>query len=389
MSYPPQHTDAERALADAVCAFFQSQKAQRIDTPILHPAQLLSEVYGDAILARAMVVHPPGQTAHVLRPDFTVPIAQYHIDAHTTQPCPMRYTYAGKVFRAPPPENAHPNPQGRESYQAGFELLDGQSAVDDDAEVFSTLYKAVFECGKNSQYRRQHTHITTSDMGVLIDAVDALDTSRLRIDALLRHIWRPNRFKRLLNRFAEMPKTPFAPVPTDSTHIGTRSSDEIAQHFHAWQTDARDVPPLLPEIVRIVLDLLALQAPYHNAQKALLRMAMHAEQARALPFAEALHSAAKRLEHYQQKLAERGIDTKPLCFDVNYGSHMRMEYYNGFVFAITCKQKPNRVLALGGRYDALIRVLQMRTHTQARFVLAVGGIVRPREVLQLDRDLGL
>ena len=48
----------------------------------------------------------------------------------------------------------------------------------------------------------------TGDIGVLMAAVQGLHTTEARKQALMRHIWRPRRFRALLDRFAGR-----APVP--------------------------------------------------------------------------------------------------------------------------------------------------------------------------------
>ena len=60
-----------------------------------------------------------------------------------------------------------------------------------------------------------------------------------------------------------------------------------------------------------------------------------------------------------------------------------MEYYDGFVFGFYAEARPDLPpVATGGRYDALTRVLG-----QGRSIPAVGGVIRPAQVLAL-REAG-
>ena len=83
----------------------------------------------------------------------------------------------------------------------------------------------------------------TGDIGILMAAVRGLDTTPRRKAALLRHIWRPRRFRALLDRFAgraPMPQaraqlldrlasgTPEALIAAAGTFIGLRAPEDIA-----------------------------------------------------------------------------------------------------------------------------------------------------------------
>ena len=48
--------------------------------PILQPAETLLDLYGEDIRARAYVTHDPVLGEAMLRPDFTVPVVQMHMD---------------------------------------------------------------------------------------------------------------------------------------------------------------------------------------------------------------------------------------------------------------------------------------------------------------------
>lgn len=63
---------------------------------MLQSAELLLDLYGEDIRARAYVTSDALRGEQMLRPDFTVPVVQMHM-AHGADPA--RYTYAGEVFR--------------------------------------------------------------------------------------------------------------------------------------------------------------------------------------------------------------------------------------------------------------------------------------------------
>ncbi len=99
----------------------------------------------------------------------------------------------------------------------------------------------------------------TGDIGILMAAVRGLKTTQDRKDALLRHIWRPARFRSLMKRYgsADLPAAraallaaddPFAAAGPD---IGLRSWSEVAARIEALRADAKAAPIARDEIALI------------------------------------------------------------------------------------------------------------------------------------------
>ena len=85
-----------RSRAMALRDGFAAQGAVIVEPPVLQPAELLLDLYGEDIRGRAYVTSDALRGEQMLRPDFTVPVVQMHM-AHGAEPA--RYTYAGTVFR--------------------------------------------------------------------------------------------------------------------------------------------------------------------------------------------------------------------------------------------------------------------------------------------------
>ena len=183
---------AIRAEAARLYAAFLATGAAPVEADILLPADTLLDLYGEDIRARAYVTHDPLRGEMMLRPDFTVPVVQAHM-AHGADPA--RYAYMGEVFR----KQDHLGPRASEYLQVGFEVFDRAAPEAADAEVFALFA----ECLQGLRLRA-----VTGDIGILMAAVRGLDTTPRRKTALLRHIWRPKRFRALLDRFAGR-----APIP--------------------------------------------------------------------------------------------------------------------------------------------------------------------------------
>ncbi|NVK07344.1 MAG: ATP phosphoribosyltransferase regulatory subunit, partial [Marivivens sp.] len=82
------------AEARRIRALFEAQGAQIVETDILQPAETLLDLYGEDIRARAYVTYDGLRGEMMLRPDFTVPVVQWHMETNAE---PARYTYSGKV----------------------------------------------------------------------------------------------------------------------------------------------------------------------------------------------------------------------------------------------------------------------------------------------------
>ena len=166
--------------------YFQALGAQDAQVQVLQPAEILLDLYGEDIRSRAYVTPDPLRGDMVLRPDFTVPVVQQHM---ANDLMPARYTYSGKVFRMQESDAVRPN----EYIQVGYELFEQGDPAVADAEVFLAIAKALSDLP---------LRIATGDINLLSAAVRGLTTTAARKAALMRHLWRPQRFRALLKRFA-------------------------------------------------------------------------------------------------------------------------------------------------------------------------------------------
>jgi len=353
-----------RTEAARLLSFFEGQGARVVEADILQPAETLLDLYGEDIRARAFTTSDPMMGEAMLRPDFTVPVVQMHM-AHGAEPA--RYAYSGEVFRKQE-ESAH---RAAEYIQVGYEVFDRANPAGADAEVFSLMAEVLAPMGLRA---------ATGDMGLLLAAVQGLKTTERRKAALLRHVWRPRRFRALLNRFsgrAPMPagradllarENPMAAC--DAPLIGLRSASEIADRIDALHEDA-GASPISGQEVALLDDILSLRETASNVLERLRDVMVD------MP---AIAPAVERMEARCEALVKRGIDVAALDFEGSYG-RTSLEYYDGFVFGFYSENRPDLPpVATGGRYDALTRVLG-----QGREIPAVGGVIRPEMTLTLSQ----
>jgi len=345
--------------AARISAVFQGAGAVPVEAAILQPAEVLLDLYGEDIRVRAYVTDDPVAGEMMLRPDFTVPVVQMHMQSRAE---PARYTYNGPVFRKQDddPSRAH------EYAQVGYEVFDGQSPAAADADVFATVKAALGDA---------NVRAATGDIGLLKAAVAGLKTSDARKAALMRHIWRPGRFKALLDRFGGKTPVPAKrkallaaddPFKGVGPVVGLRRKAEVEARIAALQADAATAP-ISDEDIALIEALLGLRETLPHVLSALRDIAVD------MPaIATAVHDFEARMEAF----AARGIDVDALSFEGSYG-RTSLEYYSGFVFGFYASHDA-RPVATGGRYDALTEVLG-----EGRAVPAVGGVIRPDLLLEV------
>ncbi|MDX5411902.1 MAG: ATP phosphoribosyltransferase regulatory subunit [Rhodobacterales bacterium] len=364
MPTPAQRTAARSAIRDEALrlrALFEAAGAQVVDPPVLQPADTLLDLYGEDIRARAYVTSDAVRGEQMLRPDFTVPVVQMHM-AHGAEPA--RYTYAGEVFRR---QEDYPD-RANEYFQTGYEVFDRTDPAAADAEVFALIRAALGDLPLRA---------ATGDIGILAAAVDGLDTTPARKAALRRHIWRPRRFRALLDRYAgrvPVPETRAAllasadPLADCAPLLGLRDRAEIAARIDRLRDDAA-AAPISANDVALLDAILSVRETLPFALERLRDISVD------MP---AIVSAVDRLKARATALSVRGIDIETLEFEASYG-RTSMEYYDGFVFGFYAEGRSDLPpVASGGRYDALTRVLG-----QGAEIPAVGGVIRPGLLLDL------
>lgn len=329
--------------------------AVEVAPDLLLPAETLLDLYGEDIRARAYMTRDPLRGEVMLRPDFTVPVAQMHMKGGAE---PARYCYLGEVFRMQDHGDTLPaHPRDNEYLQAGFEMFSRDA--DADAEIYALFHGLLAPYGLRA---------VIGDMRILLDALENLSTSEARRIALRHHIWRPARFSRLMTRFCAPARRRVFP-PASTVWTGRRSKAEMAARIARLQADA-DEPPLPRAEAESLARLFAVHGPAPRALAQLRALG------RDLPaIAPAVAALATRLD----AISDAGIDPDTLHFDASHG-RQSMEYYDGMTFSFVASAHPDwPPVAQGGRYDALTAVLG-----EGDAIPAVGGIIRPGLIAELE-----
>ncbi|MEM1065366.1 MAG: ATP phosphoribosyltransferase regulatory subunit, partial [Pseudomonadota bacterium] len=337
------------SVAARLLAAFEAAGAARVETDILQPSDVLLDLYGEDVRGRAFVTQDPSRGEMMLRPDFTVPVARHHLAGSGGS---ATYTYSGTVFRQPPDGVDRP----AEYVQVGYEVIGAPDSVRADADLFAQFHAMLAPAALD---------VATGDISLLTAAIGGLRVTEARRAALLRHLWRPQRFRALLERFSK-PLPPAASSETDAPEIGLRTRDEVLARLSRLDAE-RAAPPLSKTEAEMMDALLSLRETSANSLSQLRDLAVD------MP---AIQPAVTRMAARLEALAARGIDAEGLPFEATYG-RTSMEYYDGFVFGFLAPGRPDLpAVASGGRYDALTRAL-------GGDAPAVGGVIRPGLLVEL------
>jgi ATP phosphoribosyltransferase regulatory subunit len=351
-----------RNRALALRANFESAGAVVVEPPVLQPAETLLDLYGEDIRARAYITSDALRGEQMLRPDFTVPVVQMHMADGAE---PARYTYAGEVFRRQEDDLE----RASEFLQVGYEVFDRSNPAATDAEVFALVSTAVSHLDVRA---------STGDIGILMAAVRGLKTSERRKAALIRHVWRPRRFRALLDRFSgrsTVPESRLAlladpdPFQNVGAIVGTRTRSEISTRVAALREDAM-TDPISSTEMDVIDALLNVRETVPFALEQLRDLAVDMPE---------ISHAVEGLHARSDALSGRGVDVDNLAFEASYG-RTSMEYYDGFVFGFYINGRADLpALASGGRYDALTKRLGNGAE-----IPAVGAVLRPGLMVELE-----
>lgn len=343
-------------------AAFEQAGAVVVDPPLLQPAETLLDLYGEDIRARAYVTQDALRGEQMLRPDFTVPVVQMHMEQGAE---PARYTYAGQVFR----RQEHDPDRASEFLQVGYEVFDRSNPASADAEVFALVSNALSELDVVT---------VTGDIGILMAAIRGLKTTDRRKAALMRHVWRPRRFRALLDRYSgRLPVPPSRaallaeqePLGDLGPIVGKRTKSEIGARIEALHEDAGAEPISMTEM-DVIDALLSVRETVPFAIEQLRDLVVDMPD---------IGPAVEGLKLRTEAMNARGIDVGALRFEAGYG-RTSMEYYDGFVFGFSAANRVDLpLLASGGRYDALTRRLGNGAE-----IPAVGAVLRPDLIVALE-----
>lgn len=340
----------------ALAALFESAEAEPVDVSFLQSADAFLNTAGESFRKRLFVTQNANGETQCLRPEFTIPVCQKHIESGVEK---ARYSYSGPVFRQRYDHDQH---RPTEFLQAGMEWLGETESARTDGEIIRLALDAItlFEV-RNP---------------VLVVGNPAF------FDAFIRPISLPNIWReRLLRAFG-------------SAEVVNRTLDHMARGDDGLE----DAPP--PKLAALVkehdldgltaeVETLLVEHGLHGtggrtAEDIATRMlAKHAGQVKVddktvsacRDFLNFEVNGVELRRHVNTNPSMEGVDFSneltafeellepvttrhriPIEFSAQFGR--RLDYYTGFVFEIYDADNRNRgPLAGGGRYDNLCEML--------------------------------
>ena len=342
---------------------------QRIDVPVLEPAELHLRKSGLDIISKLYAFEDQGGRQLCLRPELTASVVRAFV-AQPPARLPVRLYSSGPVFRYERPARG----RYRQFMQCGVELIGAQGPLA-DAEVILLAAQALDELGL------RHYRITVGHVGVLNELLAGLGlSSRVRSfflesaeEARRRGIGAVRaRLERLdPELFEERPQPSLAGGPPEVRArdgiAGEASAkaavEELVRMVGAEGLGRRDEADVVERMVRKLTG--TPQGAAAERGLAILEKlgALRGDAGEVISGGRTLldehglsDAPLRALAETGTLLADLGLDPSRLTFDL--GLSRGLQYYTGMVFEIDhAGLGAESQLCGGGRYDDLVRAL--------------------------------
>ena len=348
----------QRHVIERLGAFLARAGYDRVDAPLLENSDLFLASFGQELWQNLYTFRLHNRDL-CLRPEYTASICRLYLDHYQHSPLPLRFQYAGPVFRYETPGRG----RYRQHTQLGIELLGGH-AISADCEILQLASDALNEL-RIPSYRLELGHV-----GVASGFIQ-----RLRLDEQAAHL--------LLSLMEQISRSPEGEQAAHTrlamlypAEVAESQSSPTAQH-----TDERFLTSLLNGMT-------ALNSNDESRQEIITRFLWkmgRGEQRRqilrALDLLRDLHNAAgappQAFEALRDILARYQIDAAPLteleqlvtvveqsgvpreCISLNLALGRGVSYYTGLVFEIHAQDIDGNETQIcgGGRYDSLVQAI--------------------------------
>lgn len=350
-----------------------------IDTPILEQSDLFQASFGQELWQNLYAFRLHHRDL-CLRPEYTASICRLYLDHYQQQPLPLRFQYAGPIFRYEAPGRS----RYRQHTQFGIELFGGHAASA-DAEMVQLACEVLQEL-HIPQYRLELGHI-----GVASGFINRLHLDQQAAHLLLSLMEQISRSEEGEQRAQARLEALYPLVSGRDRFIASSSPEGRGKSVPTNTDEGRDKSVPLQDSHYITSLLSGISISFHDddarreAVERFLWKMERGEQRRqilyALDFLRALHAISGSPPHVfdaLHDLLERyQLDTKPLLelqqlvaiiehggvpgeqVVLNLSLGRGVSYYTGLVFEIHAQEVSgfDTQLCGGGRYDRLMRAV--------------------------------
>ncbi len=350
-------------VTDRLSKFLSQAGYNPVDPPILERSELFQSSFGQELWQNLYTFRLHHRDL-CLRPEFTASICRLYLDHYQQQTLPLRFQYAGPVFRYETPGRS----RYRQHTQLGVEILGGH-IISTDAEILLLACEALNKLQITS-YRLELGHI-----GVVSGFIKRLqldDHAARLLLSLMEQISRSDEGEQFAQARLE------ALYPENKATASEQSSNSLGT------ASVGDVHVLASLLSSMSVTLGSDDARHEVVERFLWKME-RSEQRRsilnALEFLRALHaisgSPPEVFGALQDLLEEYELDPEPLTeleqlvgvieqnavssqqIVLNLALGRGVSYYSGLVFEIHALDEYGFDMQLcgGGRYDNLIRII--------------------------------
>ncbi len=369
-------TANEAAEAAAVMADLQRTMTrfgyQYVETPLVEYADLFLTKSGDEAISRLFNFEMYGRQL-CLRSEFTASAARLYIERYQHEPKPIRWQFAGPIFRYESPQRSH----SRQFTMLGVELI-GSSGESGDAEAMALASQGLLNLGLHDWT------LVIGHVGLVAQLLDQFELDRRTrryVLGQIENLRRPDRGRAYVEeefnrQYVDVPRqferlqTAHADLAShgdighafelllESANLGTtgtgRSNEDVARRLLNKQRRANQ----WSEVVRaldFLEDLCAVEGPPEVAFPALESL---------LPQNDLIQATVRSFKTAVELLPSYSIEASRLHIEM--GLARGLNYYTGIVFEAHTKVGDSASqLCGGGRYDDFIRVLGAAQDTPA------------------------
>ena len=333
-----------------------------VDAPLLEQSDLFLSSFGQELWQNLYTFRIHHHDL-CLRPEYTASICRLYLDHYQQQPLPLRFQYAGPVFRYEAPGRG----RYRQHTQLGIELFGGHSAPA-DAEMLQLACAALHNLNIR-QYRLELGHI-----GVVSGFINRLhldDHAARLLLSLMEQISRSEEGERIAQARLEALYPANASVNDDKASLNGTESLDLRSQFIGSLLSGISISfddAARQEVVERFLWKMERNEQRRQILRALeFLRALHAVSGPPPAVFDALHELLGRYELNPAPLAEleqlvtiveqAGVPRDSILLNLSLGRGV--SYYTGLVFEVhaTGDDGFDTQICGGGRYDRLMRTV--------------------------------
>ncbi|MBV9707992.1 MAG: ATP phosphoribosyltransferase regulatory subunit [Chloroflexi bacterium] len=356
----PEAYQQQQWMINRLGTFLRQAGYTQVDSPIIESSDLFLASFGQELWQNLYAFRLHHRDL-CLRPEYTASICRLYLDHYQQQPLPLRFQYAGPIFRYEAPGRS----RYRQHMQLGVELFGGNETLA-DAEILQLACQVLKELGV-SQYRLELGHIGVASG--FINRVHLDDYAARLLLGLMEQISRSEEGERVAQQRLEML------YPARETALDTALSDATAHkdtHYITSLLNGMSISFTDEDVRREIVERFLWKMGRGEQRRQILHAleflrALHAISGSPPQVFDQLRALLSRYELEAEPLLELqqlvgvveqcGVPSEQIILNLALGRGVR--YYTGLVFEIHAQEDDgfDTQLCGGGRYDHLMRAV--------------------------------